>query len=116
NIGRRLLARNPWTLTGGGAVQLKERIEAGNRSSLESCAAEIGFGAVTREDDAYMLGSRALARWGVPLTHRRPLVEGKAVREWLVESHEEPLWPYNAETPDAEDDPQRLRLLCAHRK
>jgi hypothetical protein len=115
DVDHALLAKHPWTLTGGGAVQLKERIEAASHESLGTYAADVGFGAVTREDDAYMLGSRALARWGVPLTHRRPLIEGKAVREWLVDSHEESLWPYNPETLNAEADTQTLRLLWPFR-
>jgi hypothetical protein len=57
DLDRQLLARHPWSLTGGGAVELKLRIETSQTKPLGQQVKEIGFGAVTREDSAYMLGS-----------------------------------------------------------
>ena len=38
--------------------------------------AEIGFGAVTREDSAFMVGSGTLCRHSIEAVHRLPIVEG----------------------------------------
>ena len=115
DFNRRLLAKHPWSLTGGGAVQLKEQIEQSGGGILEVQASDIGFGAVTREDEAYMLGSQTLIRRGVQSHYRRPLVEGKAVREWSIDSYDESLWPYNAETLEAEDSRDIERVLWPSR-
>jgi Eco57I restriction-modification methylase len=111
SLDRSRFAKHPWTLSGGGAVQLKERIEAASAESLGVRSLEIGFGAVTREDDAYMLGSSTLTRWRIPSKYRRPLVEGKAVREWIIDCYDESLWPYNPETLEAEEDFHVQRIL-----
>ncbi len=115
DLNRRLLEKHPWSLTGGGAIRLKERIEASGGGLLGTWASDIGFGAVTREDEAYMLGSRTLTRRGIPSLYRRPLVEGKAIREWAIDSYDESLWPYNPETLKAEESFEIQRVLWPFR-
>jgi hypothetical protein len=111
DLDRSLLSRHPWSLSGGGAVELKALIDGTSAKTLGAIAADVGLGAVTREDDAYMLGSAALARWRVSDRHQRPLVEGRSIREWGVNDAMESLWPYNPLTLAAECDPYAYRLL-----
>ena len=48
-LDRTLLASHPWSLSGGGAVQLRHRIEGVCSRRLTAEVTEIGFGAVTRK-------------------------------------------------------------------
>lgn len=98
---RATFARHPWSIGGGGAAELKEII-AHERTLLGSIVDEIGSGAVTREDDAYLVGDKVLIRKGVANDLTRPLVEGETVRDWLIRNPEVALWPYNSETLESE--------------
>jgi hypothetical protein len=111
-LPRTRLASHPWSLSGGGADALLESLTV-RPETLKSTAAVIGFGGVTREDDAYALG-RAARRRGVPAVHLRRLVDGERVRDWRL-SADEALWPYSPTTLDAESDPHLERLLWPNR-
>lgn len=111
DVARQGLARHPWSLAGGGASALMAAIGVASDRRLADVVPDIGFGAVTREDDAYMLGSRALLRRGVSPDHRRCLVEGQAIRDWGISAQDESLWPYNPDTLEAETDPGTDRVL-----
>jgi hypothetical protein len=115
DLARKHLTTHPWTLRGGGAGDLKEAIENSSSRTIESSSSDIGFGAVTREDDAYMLGRATLTRLGVPDRNRRPLIEGKSIREWDIDNRNEALWPYNPETLEPECDPAALKFLWNYR-
>lgn len=115
NLSRKLLAKHPWSLSGGGAIQLKECIEQACNRSLGNFSADVGFGAVTREDEAYMLGSATLSRRGVSSEYRRILVPGKIIREWGIEDQGDSLWPYNPKTLEAECDTQVYQVLWPFR-
>ncbi|MEU6755037.1 BREX-2 system adenine-specific DNA-methyltransferase PglX [Streptomyces sp. NPDC046685] len=97
---RARFAGHPWSLNGGGAGELQAKIEhAHNR--LSDRVDEIGFGAVTREDSAYMIGERALRRVGIRSQFCRPIVEGDVTRDFRVTDPIVSLWPYNADTLEA---------------
>nr|CEL19290.1 putative DNA methylase [Kibdelosporangium sp. MJ126-NF4]CTQ94911.1 putative DNA methylase [Kibdelosporangium sp. MJ126-NF4] len=99
DIRRDLLATHPWSLSGGGAVELREFIEKEGRCTLYSAVDEIGSGAVTREDSAFMIGGGALGRSGIPDSQQIPLVEGDVVRDWAISSGAiVSLWPYESRT------------------
>ncbi len=91
---RSLFAKHPWSVSGGGAIGLRSLLEDG-RETLSAMNADIGFGAVTREDSAYILCSNTGTRWNVSRGHLRPLVEGEHVRDYFIEAPPEALWPYD---------------------
>ena len=77
---RQLLARHPWTLGGGGAVELKQAIESASRH-LSTIATSIGIMSVTGEDDFFMLtipGAEQRLQWQYTIS----LVEGDILRDW----------------------------------
>ncbi len=90
---------------------LKAQCEAATSRSLRDLQADVGFGAVTREDDAYMLGGAALARASVHPDLQRPLVEGKRIRDWRVVDPDAALWPYAGPRLTAHIDQQGAKLL-----
>lgn len=114
DLPRISLVKHPWSMGGGGATDLKDVI-AGSRPTLESKVTEIGFGAVTREDDAYMLAPGQGRRMGIDLRHLRPLVEGEVVRDYLVEGPTEAIWPYDAAMLAPEGTQPVLRHLWKFR-
>ncbi|MFG1999077.1 BREX-2 system adenine-specific DNA-methyltransferase PglX [Spirillospora sp. NPDC048911] len=106
---------HPWSLGGGGAGELQESLTSASNSSLKDYAKDIGFGAVTREDSAYMLGEGALRRLGVPDGQQLALVEGEATRDWIITNPTASLWPYDPESLQASADEATVRVLWPNR-
>ncbi|MFD7320530.1 BREX-2 system adenine-specific DNA-methyltransferase PglX [Streptomyces sp. NPDC059875] len=104
-----LFDKQPWILAAGGQ-EMVEQLGSRAVGKLKSVVEEIGAGAVTREDDAYMVGAGALRRAGITEAHERELVEGGAVRDYLIDGAEPSLWPYEEETlePDAPEEVSRF--------
>jgi hypothetical protein len=114
DMARDQFAKHPWSLSGGGAGNLKAHLES-VRGRLTDLVDEIGFGAVTREDDAYMMGSGPLRRSGVSTVFQRPIVEGDVVRDFGIWSPTLSLWPYDAETLATADDTAAQSLVWPYR-
>jgi hypothetical protein len=72
---------------------------------------DVGFGAVTREDSAYMVGGGALRRHRVDAANQLALVEGEVTRDWGVELPTISLWPYFPGSLDASADKATLIFL-----
>ena len=53
DVARSTFASHPWSVGGGGAADLKDQLESACNQKLLDIVHEIGFGAVTREDDVY---------------------------------------------------------------
>lgn len=102
DLRRETLSKHPWSLGGGGAAELRERIEEIGGDTLGTIA-EVGTGAVTREDDVFLIGRANAIRMGIPTTQIRPLVEGDVVRDWALADPVHAIWPYDPETLEAID-------------
>jgi hypothetical protein len=114
DLDRTLLNTHPWSLTGGGAAQLREQLERAS-TNLAEHVAEVGFGAVTREDSAYMVGKGTLRRRCVEDKHQLPVVEGDVTRDWAVTDPVISIWPYDSSSLKAEHDHGILLLLWPYR-
>ncbi|HUZ56113.1 MAG TPA: BREX-2 system adenine-specific DNA-methyltransferase PglX [Streptosporangiaceae bacterium] len=115
DLRRELLAKHPWSLSGGGAQELKQRLDASSAGRLESRVAEIGFGAVTREDAAYMVGPGSLRRRGISDEHCRVIVEGDDTRNWAISDPVVSLWPYDSNSLKASADESIIKMLWPYR-
>lgn len=85
---------HPWSIGGGGATELKDRIEASASTQLRTLVAEIGRTTVAGEDDAWIAPART---WSI--THQLgentvDLALGEGVREWTLECRVAILYPY----------------------
>lgn len=110
DLPRKVFTSHPWSLSGGGADVLMELLsEAPHR--LSELINDNGFGAVTREDSAYMVGAGPLRRMGIPAPERRPLVEGEVVRDWKVVEPCVSLWPYDEGSLQASASDASMRAL-----
>ena len=108
---RELFHKHPWSIGGGGAAGLKAMLEAGCDHLLGDMVEAIGFGAMTREDEAYSIGDGSARRRCVPVGQIRPLVEGNEIRDWQLCEPNGALWPYSPATLTAEATEPLRRLL-----
>lgn len=95
DISRKTLAKHPWSLGGGGAQQLRERIEAAAVKSLSDLHVDIGRTMHTGLDEAFYVPPH-LARRFAPNTLQ--LIRGEDVRDWHVKSAEFVVTPYDRTT------------------
>lgn len=100
---RARFATHPWSIGGGGAAELKERIERSTDVRLGARVAEIGAGAVTREDDVFCIGAGATLRARIEPEHQLPLLAGEDVRDWTYRAEPVGVWPYDRATLAATD-------------
>jgi len=88
------LRMHPWSLSGGGAVELSAAIEASTARQIRDIVAMTGFVAITAEDDAFFLPNTAAAtRLGIEET--RLMVEGSNVRDFAIIDPITSVWPYD---------------------
>ena len=98
DLDRLLFATHPWSLSGGGAVELVEAIHRRCRGVLgERISGKIGFASFPGADDAFFAPRRSLLRSGVPNSLIRPVITGDVVRDWDIGASEFSLVPYDAE-------------------
>jgi hypothetical protein len=91
DLPRTQLDTHPWSLSGGGAVELLNAIVNRSHSRLGHTA-EIGFSAITGEDDAFLLDVASTRRTGVE--RARPIVAGEGVRDYGIKTEADCIFPY----------------------
>ncbi|MCY2986907.1 MAG: BREX-2 system adenine-specific DNA-methyltransferase PglX, partial [Planctomycetota bacterium] len=108
--------RHPWSIGGGGAAELKDQLdERGDRRLLDVCT-EIGFGAITRDDDVFVIGTAPAQRLGIERQYIHNYVVGEQVRDWSFEEPGGAIWPYAAESLDADVSFAVRRFLWRFRR
>ena len=127
DVPRARFASHPWSLGGGGAAELKERLDgagagdakgakgAGDSkeavgTTLGVLADSIGITAFTLEDDIYLLPAETARRRSLPAGHVREMVIGDAIRDWGRDPREFAVFPYDAELRLIPDDPEHPLL------
>ncbi len=94
--------RHPWSLQGGGAVELKERIEASSERSLGQIPDSIGITSFTLEDEVFLLPQSAFATIGLEQQISRTMVTGEVIRDWTLEPNLIAVFPYETDFIPAE--------------
>jgi hypothetical protein len=98
DLERRRLHVHPWSIGGGGASELKERLDRSSCSTLGSLVDEVGRTAHTGEDDVYVMQSRAARHLADPEPATVRLVIGEEVRDWQIGAGACALFPYERST------------------
>jgi len=119
DLPREALATHPWSLTGGGAAALVDRLNAERGRLAHRLHRKIGFASFPGADDAYF-GPRHAVRRDCGDEVVRPVITGDVVRDWRVGSGDWAFTPYdtsaklialNAEAPWYRRQwPQRITL------
>ncbi|MEU6155932.1 BREX-2 system adenine-specific DNA-methyltransferase PglX [Actinosynnema sp. NPDC047251] len=93
---RERLFQHPWSLSGGGADTLTTDIERTSQRKLNQHCELIGFLAITREDDAYVLDSAAARRLSLGNTVQTFAI-GAELRDWDHSPEFDAVFPYTAD-------------------
>ena len=115
DVARGTFSVHPWSIGGGGANALKEHLDARAVNVLEDVVHEIGFGALTREDDVYLLSREVIRRAGIHSRFVKPAVAGDMVRDWTIAEPIGALWPYDEVSLEALESDAVLKLLWNYR-
>ncbi len=94
---RETLAKHPWSIGGGGVVDVREVVESAGAKRLSELA-NVGIGVVTLEDDAFHLPKDVVLRQGFDPEYVRGFVVGDALRDWSLLVDEVALYPHDRET------------------
>jgi hypothetical protein len=75
-LPRSVLSRHPWSLSGGGADEVKARVDRACNRTLGQVSAEMGYSSFPGTDDAFVMPRAEAKRRGFPdvlytLTHRQ---------------------------------------------
>lgn len=97
DLDRPRLAKHPWSIGGGGAAELKERLDSQGVIFLESIAEAIGVTAICGEDDVAISDRTLPRRLALPSAYFRELVHGEAVRDWGVHTDICAYFPYGTD-------------------
>lgn len=114
DLDRTLLATHPWSLSGGGAADLRSRINSSSRP-LGSRVRLIGRTCHTGSDDAYFAQPGTWRRSGVQISSIVPLVGGEVVRDWHLTPEVEALFPYDSSLEASLEDSALARILWTTR-
>lgn len=96
DMPRSSYASFPWSLSGGGAGELKKQIEDAGRARLGESVESIGFAAITGDDEFFVRRRRV----GPPAWESTPMrlfVEGDTVRDFTINATSQAIYPYPVE-------------------
>jgi len=89
---RERMAKHPWSLQGGGASDLKKRLDT-HETLLGSLVDSIGITCFTLEDDQYLLPPQAANRLSIKF--QRAMVLGDGIRDWSLTFGLVAVFPYD---------------------
>ena len=90
---RGLFHKHPWSIGGGGASELKSRLEGEHGTTLGEIASAIGRTTVVGEDDAWICDFATGNRRGLG-AYVIPLCVGDGVRDWALFDLPAVIYPY----------------------
>jgi len=116
-LEREKLSKHPWSLGGGGALELKEVLEERAEKRLGDLVDSIGFMAITGEDDIFARPRAAWLRHGAEAEWILDFGIGEEVRDWSIQPTFAVAFPYrDAELKGPDRYPMVARLLWPFRR
>jgi hypothetical protein len=95
DLDRTLLATHPWSLTGGGAVELLNAIETISNKTIGSMSYRIGVFGIPGLDEAIIVNDGQVNRYHLERSAIGQLVIGDQVRDFLFEDTLPCWYPYD---------------------
>jgi hypothetical protein len=108
DLPRASLASHPWSLAGGGAVELLAAVEGAATHRLEADAASIGITTFTLEDEVFIADAESFLTRAVDQRWLRTMTLGDGVRDWASLRQPSAIFPY-----DEDFRPVRVELDSA---
>jgi hypothetical protein len=96
---------HPWSISGGGAADLKETLETESTSSLGGEVASIGFMVIAGCDEVVVGPERLFRRSKLP---HRDLITGEQIRDWGIKGDESVLFVYDDSLPSLPSIPEGI--------
>lgn len=97
DVPRAKFSVHPWSIGGGSASDVMERIEDAASQTLGLLTDSIGITCFTLEDDVYILDSRSASRKHIDQDYLREMVVGETLRDWEGAKCDPAVFPYNPE-------------------
>jgi hypothetical protein len=94
DLDRTFLRTHPWSLSGGGAINVLEIIEGSSRWKLSDRDITVGRTTHTGSDECFYRPRHSFATQGL-LAEAIPVVLGEDVRDYLIDTPIWTLFPYN---------------------
>ncbi|TYL54028.1 BREX-2 system adenine-specific DNA-methyltransferase PglX [Agromyces mariniharenae] len=115
DLSRDKLAAHPWSLSGGGAGELKELLDDRGNRTLSQIADSLGITSFTLEDDVFVRPDTAWRTAGVQMT--RPMVLGDQLRDWAFGGDDSALFAYDSafRSLDLERSTPEFRCMWPYR-
>jgi hypothetical protein len=112
DIPRTTFNVHPWSIGGGGAAELKERLDDAASKVVADLAESVGITAVTGEDEVYVFPHRRDAE-RLRVQNSFPLVLGDMIRDHVMAPPVIALWPYTDDFSLRDDTtiPDLIRVL-----
>jgi len=117
DVSRDRLALHPWSLSGGGAAEVRAALENKGAVTLRRSVSAIGCAAISGEDDAYFIPDWDTAK-RCRLEGCRLMVTGDAVRDYCIGKGILTVWPYSPslEARRYEEMHNTVKFLWPYRK
>jgi len=103
DIERSWLKDHPWTLAGGGAIELKRTIEATKSYLRSRITPPIGRSVRIGADEAFLRPRKLILSGKIPENDLRPMLTGEDIRDWHAAPESLVWYPYIYGTPTATD-------------
>ncbi|ORA76137.1 DNA methylase [Mycolicibacter kumamotonensis] len=94
DLPRSGLRAHPWSLSGGGAVELLKHLNHAGAVPLNDRTQRIGVFGMTNADDVMLADKRSFARHRLGQDMVRALTLGDEIRDWAVNSTSYSIFPY----------------------
>ncbi|QGJ70864.1 Type I restriction-modification system methyltransferase subunit [Planctomycetales bacterium 10988] len=95
DVDRSQFAKHPWSIGGGGASELKEKIEDGCKKRVDDVAHSIGFASFPGLDDAFVMDQATCHRKAIEGDLVKRFIEGEVVRDWCIAPTVSSFVPYS---------------------
>lgn len=95
DMPRNAFSDHPWSLSGGGAIELLDELDGARASELRDQVVRIGFFGDSHADDVFFIPGVHVPRLGGWSETVRSAARGDDVRDWSVASDEASIFPYD---------------------
>jgi hypothetical protein len=95
DLPRNTFGTHPWSIGGGGAAELKQRIESAAVLHLCDYESALGRGMHTGLDEAYFASVGTWHRYRIPAQYIVQVAEGTVLRDWSIRVQTEAIFPYD---------------------
>jgi N-6 DNA Methylase len=95
DLPRETFADHPWSIGGGGALELKTHLERAALRPLKDQVELIGIFGMSNADDAFVMQETVFRRSRIPKECTRQLVNGDDVRDWQLAENDWAVFPYD---------------------